>query len=283
MPRRTSTGWSRRFPNFSRRRSLFRRFMEDNRSNRGVHALFGKYVPGMARPLFAAHAEAASLLRPWLSLDQELARYFGDPRIRLAFSFQSKYLGMSPYRCPSLFSILSFLEYEHGVYHPIGGCGAVTDAMARIAREMGVEIHLGEEAKEILFEGRRAVGVRTAGGTYSADALVVNADFARAMTRLVPDNLRRRWKNQRIAASNSRARPLCSTWASKGATTTLATTRSIWMKNTLGTCMRSRNCTSYRNAVILRTERLYHRPVARPARHEHPLRPGAGDTPASQR
>ena len=112
-------------------------------------------------------------LHPWLSLDQELARYFSDPRIRLAFSFQSKYLGMSPYRCPSLFSILSFLEYEHGVYHPMGGCGAVTDCMARIARELGVNIHLGEEAKEIVFHGLRAVGVRTATETYPADALVV--------------------------------------------------------------------------------------------------------------
>ena len=77
------------------------------------------------------------LLRPWLSLDQELARYFRDPRVRLAFSFQSKYLGMSPFNCPSLFSILSYLEYEHGVYHPIGGCGAVTQAMARIVPRTG--------------------------------------------------------------------------------------------------------------------------------------------------
>ena len=57
---------------------------------------------------------------------RELGRYFPDPRIRLAFSFQSKYLGMSPFNCPSLFSILSFLEYEYGVWHPIGGCAAVS-------------------------------------------------------------------------------------------------------------------------------------------------------------
>ena len=65
------------------------------------------------------------LLRPWLSLDGELRRYFEDPRIRLAMTFQSKYLGMSPFNFPSLFSILLFLEYEYGVFHPLGGCGAV--------------------------------------------------------------------------------------------------------------------------------------------------------------
>ena len=77
------------------------------------------------------------LLRPWLSLDGELRRYFDDPRIRLAMTFQSKYLGMSPFNCPSLFSILSFLEYEYGVYHPLGGCGRVSEVMAARGRGAG--------------------------------------------------------------------------------------------------------------------------------------------------
>jgi phytoene desaturase len=139
------------------------------------------------------------LLRPHLSLDGELRRYFRDPRIRLAMTFQSKYLGMSPFNCPSLFSILSFMEYEHGVFHPIGGCGAVTRAMARVAAEMGVDIRLGEEVREVEFRGRRAVGVGTAQAHYPADALVINADFAHAMARLVPDRLRRRWTDRKIA------------------------------------------------------------------------------------
>jgi phytoene desaturase len=52
--------------------------------------------------------------------------------------------------------------------------------------------------KELLFDGRRAVGVRTTGGEYRAEAVVVNADFAHAMTTLVPDRLRRRWTDAKI-------------------------------------------------------------------------------------
>jgi phytoene desaturase len=139
------------------------------------------------------------LVRPWRSLDSDLRKYFKDERIRLGFSFQSKYLGMSPFSCPSLFSILSFLEYEHGVFHPVGGCGAVTQAMARVAEGMGVKILLNTAVEEMLFEGRRAVGVRTTEEILKADAVVVNADFAQAMQRLVPNHLRRRWTNERIA------------------------------------------------------------------------------------
>ena len=179
----------------------FGRFMESTRDK------FCRFAPFLEQP-FESWRDLASpdllklmpILTPWRSLDSELGRFFSDERIRLAFTFQSKYLGMSPFRCPSLFSILSFLEYEHGVFHPIGGCGAVSAAMARIATEMGVEIHYEEPVEALEFAGRRITAARTAKATYTADATVVNADFARCMTRLVPDRIRRRWNDRRIAS-----------------------------------------------------------------------------------
>ena len=148
------------------------------------------------------------LLSPWKSLDQDLQVHFKDERIRLGFSFQSKYLGMSPFRCPSLFSILSFLEYEHGVFHPTGGCGAVTRAMARIATELGVEIATGEAVEKIVVENGRATGLRTESRSIAADAIVVNADFAGAMKRLLPNKQRRKWTDEKLA----RKRYSCSTF-----------------------------------------------------------------------
>lgn len=177
----------------------FRRFMDENRIK------LERFRPILESPFHGptALARAAMLralpwLRPWRSVGTELHRFFSDPRLVIAFSFQAKYLGMSPFRCPSLFSILAFLEYEHGIFHPIGGCSAVSERMAEIARELGVEIHLGEPVEQILFRGRQAVGVRTAVGEYRHDALVINADFARAMQRWVPDQLRPRWSDRRM-------------------------------------------------------------------------------------
>jgi phytoene desaturase len=182
-------------------RGSFTRFMESTR------AKFERFAPFLEQP-FESWRDLASpdllklmpLLKPWRSLDAELGTFFSDERIRLAFTFQSKYLGMSPFKCPSLFSILSFLEYEHGVFHPIGGCGAVSSAMARIAEEMGVEIHYSEAVESLDFAGRRITAVNTATGRHEADATVVNADFARSMTRLVPDAIRRRWSDRKIAS-----------------------------------------------------------------------------------
>ncbi len=177
----------------------FRRFMDDNRVK------LARFRPILESPFQGALdlvrpslLQALPWVKPWLSVAGELRRYFTDPRLAIAFSFQSKYLGMSPYQCPSLFSILAFLEYEHGVYHPQGGCSAVSERMAEIAEEMGVEIHRNEPVEQLLFSGKRVVGVRTSAGAYPTDALVINADFARAMHRLVPDALRKRWSNRQI-------------------------------------------------------------------------------------
>jgi phytoene desaturase len=177
----------------------FHRFFCDNRNK------LEKFTPFLQQP-FESWRDLAKLnmlkllplLRPWHSLDSDLKRYFKDERIRLGFSFQSKYLGMSPFTCPSLFSILSFLEYEHGVFHPVGGCGAVTKAMARVAEDLGAKVLLNESVEEMIFEGRKCTAVRTANRTLTADAVVVNADFAQAMQRMVPDNIRRRWTDSRI-------------------------------------------------------------------------------------
>jgi len=178
----------------------FRRFLDENRIK------LERMQPCLENPFMAWQdlvntrlLKMLPMLRPFESVDTYLKRFFKDDRVRLAFCFQSKYLGMSPFRCPSLFSILSFLEYEYGVWHPVGGCAAVTQAMARVARRLGVDIRLGEPVKEILFHGRRAVGVRTENGNLHAGAIVMNADFARAMERLVPDHLRRRWTNRKLA------------------------------------------------------------------------------------
>lgn len=178
----------------------FRRFMAESRVK------MEKFGPCLQRP-YLGWTSLISLqlltvlpfLKPWKSLHAELASYFSDPRLQLAFTFQSKYLGMSPFQCPSLFSILSFLEYEHGVWHPTGGCNSITKNMARVAEELGVKIQLNTAVEEILFTGRRATGVRTAKGEMPADAVVVNADFANAMSKLVPNGLRRRWSDAKLA------------------------------------------------------------------------------------
>ncbi len=192
-----------------RDRGAVTRYMRDNREKlRKFRPLLETAFNGPRDLLSAKMLAALPDVKPWRSLGQELETYFKDPRLAIAFSFQSKYLGMSPFKCPSLFSILSYLEYEHGVFHPLGGCGQVSQRMAELATQMGVDIRLEEPVTGFSFQGKRATAVHTDSHSYAADAVIINADFAQAMQDLVPNHLRRRWTDQKI----SKKRFSCSTF-----------------------------------------------------------------------
>jgi len=185
------------------------RFLADNRKK------LKAFLPVLQQPFdqargMASPAMLAALphMRPHATVDRDLRRYFADPRVRLAFSFQTKYLGMSPFQCPSLFTILSFLEYEHGVFHPVGGCGAVSDAMAALARRMGVDIRLNTPVDRVSFDKGRATGVEAEGVRHPADFVVINGDFGHVARSLLPESARPRWCDAKIA----RARLSCSTF-----------------------------------------------------------------------
>jgi phytoene desaturase len=135
---------------------------------------------------------------PYLSLTKSvfsnLGSYFDDDKLRLCFSFQSKYLGMSPWTCPAFFTMLPFIEHEYGIHHVIGGLNQISRAMARVAREEGVQIVTETPVERLLLKGKSVQGVRLAGGErVFADEVVLNADFAHSMIRLVPPGVLRKY------------------------------------------------------------------------------------------
>jgi phytoene desaturase len=135
------------------------------------------------------------------SIYNVLARYFDDDDTRIAFTFQAKYIGMSPWEAPGTFSIISYIEHGGGIYHVMGGLNQLSQGMARAAREDGAEIRTSTPVRRILIENRTAVGVELLDGTVErADYVVINADFAQAMTRLVAAEKRRKWTDAYLAS-----------------------------------------------------------------------------------
>jgi len=143
------------------------------------------------------------------SLFDVMQGYFGDEQLALAFTFQAKYLGMSPWECPGLFSIIPYIEHSMGVFHPIGGLSRISDAMADVAKGHGAEIHLGAAVKQVLTNNRVACGVELEDGErISADDVVINADFGYAVTHLFGPGVIRKYKPARM----KRMRLSCSTF-----------------------------------------------------------------------
>lgn len=119
------------------------------------------------------------------SLYDVLSDYFKSEELRLAFTFQSKYLGMSPWDCPGLFAMIPYTEHAHGIYHVMGGLHQIVQAFAKVATEHGAEIHTSSPVKKMITKGRDVKGVELMDGQQVlADAVFINADFGHAMSTL---------------------------------------------------------------------------------------------------
>lgn len=128
---------------------------------------------------------------PWLAFPKSvfanLGNYYHQEKMRLAFSFQSKYLGMSPWDCPALFTMLPYLEHDYGIFHVNGGLFQIAKAMAKVITENGGEIHTDCPVESLIIENKQVKGIKLANGEQVlGDEIVINADFAHAMTHLVP-------------------------------------------------------------------------------------------------
>lgn len=165
----------------------YRRFMTD-------HARKMKTIyPCLQHPYHELRAYLSTTLMKALpyvattsSVVDVLDRYFKDDRLKLAFTFQAKYLGMSPWRCPALFSILSYTEYKFGIYHVQGGLCRISDAMAKVFGEHGGKLRLGSPVKSVRFSGKRVTGLELEDGEIEeCDHAIMNADYAHAVTRLM--------------------------------------------------------------------------------------------------
>ena len=121
-----------------------------------------------------------------------LTRYFSHDLVQALFGFDA-IVGnyASPHTPGSAYVLLHHMFGEAagvpGAWgHAIGGMGAITQAMAKAAREKGVDIRLDTPVDEIIVEQGRAVGVVAGGVAHRAKAVVAGINPRLLFTRLLP-------------------------------------------------------------------------------------------------
>lgn len=115
-------------------------------------------------------------VRPLLTLQRLLRRYFSHPNTLAMFGRYATYVGSSPFRAPAIFAMLPYLEQQLGVYHVKGGTYELVLAFERLALEMGAEIRYGAHVTGISSVDGRVTGVSSSIGDFGADVIVVNGD-----------------------------------------------------------------------------------------------------------
>ncbi|XGI84599.1 phytoene desaturase family protein [Halorutilales archaeon Cl-col2-1] len=129
------------------------------------------------------NARGISLLK---KMQDHVEEYFENPKLQQITQYTLVFLGGAPYNTPALYSLMSHVDFNMGVYYPEGGIYSVMEALRELAEEEGVEFSLGEEVTTIDRSDGQVV-VETKNRSIDCDAVVSNADYAHTETQLLPD------------------------------------------------------------------------------------------------
>jgi phytoene desaturase len=118
-----------------------------------------------------------------------IRKFFKNPNLQRAFTFQNIYVGQNPLKAPALFSMLPATELFEGALFPVGGMNSIASKLESTAKEAGVKFLFNKVVERIETDGNRAKQLVCSDGTTTVcDLVVVNADLPYAYTKLLPGN-----------------------------------------------------------------------------------------------
>ncbi len=121
-----------------------------------------------------------ALLRADRSVYGAVSRFVNNEHVREALSFHSLLVGGNPFDTSAIYTLIHYLERRWGVFFPLGGTGALVQALVRLFSELGGTLRLSTPVQRIDVHrrgGRALHEVTTQAGSETFDLVVSNADL----------------------------------------------------------------------------------------------------------
>ncbi|MDE0014291.1 MAG: phytoene desaturase family protein [Candidatus Poribacteria bacterium] len=163
-----------------------------------IHEFRKLLKPRHFQTLFRLHQ-----IDPFRTIHQSVSRFFSDPRLIQLFDRYATYNGSDPFQAPATLNIIPYVEYALGGYYVKGGIYRLIDALAVVARELGVQIHTSAKVEKICRDGKRASGVLVNGEKIESDYVLCGADAIVAHDELIDGHQNRRERLNRLEPSLS--------------------------------------------------------------------------------
>jgi len=132
-------------------------------------------------------------LKTYLYHTDYIKRFFKDPHLQMAFTFQNIYVGQNPYEAPAFFSMLPGAEIAEGALFPKGGMHRVVETLLDLAQKNGVQVNCKKPVEKIILNGKEAEGILLEDGTIvHADLVIASADLPYVYDKLLSDKQKTR-------------------------------------------------------------------------------------------
>ncbi|GAB3751814.1 phytoene desaturase family protein [Spirosoma pomorum] len=127
-------------------------------------------------------------------------RRFRHPKLVQLFNRYATYNGSDPYQTPATMNIIPHLEYNIGAFFPAGGMIGITNALVKLAEDLGVRFHYNVRIAAIETKGKKVEGIRgeerrkegeeegqSTHFSFPADLVVSNMDVVNTFRKLLPN------------------------------------------------------------------------------------------------
>lgn len=110
-------------------------------------------------------------------LDKFVSGYVSDRRAKQLLEYAMVFLGTDPQDAPAIYSIMSHVDLNLGVFFPEKGMAGAAEGFANLCRELGVKLVTGQNVTQIVTKDKKAIGVQTTEDFFEADIVVSSADY----------------------------------------------------------------------------------------------------------
>ncbi len=138
-------------------------------------------------------------------LDEHISAYTKDERLKKILGYTMVFLGGAPSNTPALYSLMSHVDYNLGVFYPEGGFGSLAEAFIKLGKEYGVTYKTSTPVEKIIVKDAIVQGVKTKKGIIKADIVLSNADYHHTESTLLAPEYRsyskKYWESRTMAPS----------------------------------------------------------------------------------
>ncbi|MDT0295093.1 phytoene desaturase family protein [Mesonia ostreae] len=162
-----------------------KKFIDKAKDNYDIAIKDLVYRPGVS-PIELITPKTATKLNQFFStIAKEVRREFKNEKLIQVLEFPVLFLGAKPSDTPAFYSFMNFADFGLGTWHPKGGMYQVILGLEKLAKNLGVKIHLNASAEKILVNDKNeATRIISEGKEYLADIVLSGADYHHTETLL---------------------------------------------------------------------------------------------------
>ncbi len=144
-------------------------------------------------------------LNLFASMQNYVGRFFHTLKMQQIIQYTLVFLGGIPRNTPALYSLMSHVDFNLGVWYPEGGMYAVTRALVALGEKYRVRYVYNQPVTRLELQNGRVTTVHTNDHAYNADWVISNADYQHTES-LIPDRRKRQygdrfWRRKALAPS----------------------------------------------------------------------------------